>query len=156
MVIRRAGLEDLAALQGCFFASVSVLAAPYYSAEQRRAWVERMLSNNASWQSKLVDNLVWQARNGDELQGFCSLTPQGLIDWLFVHPLHARRGVASALLEQAETMARYEGLPRLEAFVSLAAESAFIMAGYKLDYRQEVDINGTLLPNAHMVRTLGA
>ena len=156
MLIRRAGVDDLPALQSCFFASVSVLAAPYYNAEQRRAWVELVLAQTTIWRNKLADNLVWQAVVDGQVLGFCSLTPQGLIDWLYVHPSHARRGVASALLEQAETMARYEGMPKLEVFASLAAQPLFIARGFTLAYRQELDVNGVALENAHMVKPLAA
>ncbi|KPC54458.1 GNAT family N-acetyltransferase [Amantichitinum ursilacus] len=155
MLIRRAGPDDLAALQSCFFASVSVLAAPHYTPEQRRAWVERALSDAASWREKLVSNTVWHALEGDVVAGFCSLTHAGLVDWLFVHPAFARKGVARALLEQAETMARYEGLTRMDTFASLAAQPVFAACGFTLDYRQDVDVNGIKLENAHMVRELG-
>ncbi|GAB7128703.1 hypothetical protein JCM19000A_32110 [Silvimonas sp. JCM 19000] len=154
MLIRQAGPDDLAALQSCFFASVSVLAAPHYTPEQRRAWVERGLADGAAWRNKLAHNHVWHALEADVVAGFCSLTHEGVVDWLFVHPAFARKGVARALLQQAETMARYEGLSRMEAFASLAAQPVFTACGYTLEGRQQVDINGIKLENAHMLRVL--
>ncbi len=153
MLIRQAGPDDLAALQSCFFASVSVLAAPHYTPEQRRAWVERGLADGAAWRNKLAHNHVWHALEADVVAGFCSLTHEAWsIGCLCILHLRAKawRGPCCSKLKPW----RATKLERMEAFASLAAQPVFTACGYTLEGRQQVDINGIKLENAHMLRVL--
>ena len=54
--------------------------------------------------------------------------PGGMIWHLAVHPDHQRRGIASALLDEAERRAREQGLARLEAWTR---DDAHVQAWYE-------------------------
>ncbi len=155
MKLVRTSADDLAALQACFFASVSVLAAADYSPEQRRAWVDLALNNTDSWRQKLATQFGWKAIDGDAVLGFILLVPQeNLVDWLYVAPAAANSGVATQLLRELERTARNLGMVQLETHASITAQRFFARRGYEVVEQQEVEAGGSRLPRALMRKAL--
>ncbi|GGP20999.1 GNAT family N-acetyltransferase [Silvimonas iriomotensis] len=157
MKLLRTGVDDLPALQACFFASVSVLTAKDYTPEQRRAWVSRGLDHAETWRSKLGSQFGWKAIENETVQGFILLVPQdNLIDWLYVSPAAANSGVATHLLWELERTARTLGMPHLETHASITAQPFFERRGYALVEKEEVDTGSCVLPRALMRKSLQA
>ncbi|WP_283150435.1 GNAT family N-acetyltransferase [Silvimonas soli] len=155
MKVLRTGADDLSALQACFFASVSVLTAADYSLQQRRAWIDRALAKRETWREKLSSQFGWKVTDEDHILGFVLLVPQDcLIDWLYVAPTAANSGVATLLLREVERTARILGMPTLRTEASLTAQPFFLRRGYALVEQRSVDIDGCVLPNALMEKTL--
>ncbi|GGP27898.1 GNAT family N-acetyltransferase [Silvimonas amylolytica] len=155
MKLLRTGVDDLPALQSCFFASVSVLAAKDYTPEQRRAWVSRALDNANTWRDKLVSQFGWKAVENEEVQGFILLVPQdNLIDWLYVSPAAANNGVATNLLRELERTARTLGIPHLETHASVTAQPFFERRGYEVVEKEEIEAGNCVLPRALMRKKL--
>ncbi len=77
-----------------------------------------------------------------------------LLDFAYVHPAFARKGVGDALYAVVEGRARSVGVTRLRTEASLVAEPFFVRHGWRVVQRQEVVRNGVALRNAVMEKAL--
>jgi len=129
--------------------AVRGLASARYDGEQIEAWLDS-LPDGAGWRARLQRSAVTLAERGGELAGFVSLAPPGVVDLLFVHPDHARRGVGRALLSAAIEQAADRPWPQLEADVSLVARPLFETLGFRVLRRQMVERGSRRLDNFRM------
>ena len=142
------------ALRSVFHAAVHCLASSHYSAEQRAAWAPSE-HDAAQWAARMQANQPFVAdTDGGAIAGFADLQPGGYIDMFFVAPAFARQGVGHALMEHIHAQAAQQGLARLWADVSLAAEPFFAARGFAVETRQAVEREGVVLHNARMGKAL--
>ncbi|MDD3444924.1 MAG: GNAT family N-acetyltransferase [Zavarzinia sp.] len=153
ITLRSATPADYQAMATLFRESVHRGAARDYDAEQRAAWapVEMDMAAFAARQDLCR---VWIAERAGAMAGFVTSRDDGLVDMLFVHPDHLRRGVGRRLLEIIETEARRAGRAGLYANVSLTARSLFEACGFQVMADQVVELRGRRFRNFHMVRRL--
>jgi putative acetyltransferase len=151
--LRPATRADVPAMMTLFHASVHLVAAADYDAQQREAWAPAVM-DRARWERRLDEQQVRVAEHRDALAGFCTWNAEGCLDLLYVHPDHLRRGVASALCAAAEADLRLRGVTRLHTQASLTAQPFFQRQGFRLVQRQTVEIRGVVLPNAVMEKIL--
>jgi putative acetyltransferase len=144
---------DTPVLIEIFKCAIEVLAAEDYDEEQCRAWASRMVDEEAQ-RERLSANLTLVALLDGDAAGFISLKHQELIDLLFVHPNHARKGVATALCEAVEKLAAARKTPALVTFASDTAKPFFERRGYVSQYRNTVEMNGVWLGNTNMKKML--
>lgn len=145
---------DAPALRSVFHAAVHRLACGHYSAEQLAAWAPAEY-DAAQWAARMQANQPFVAEaGGGAIAGFADLQPGGYIDMFFVAPAFARQGVASVLMAHIHAQAAQQGLVRLWADVSLAAESFFAAQGFAVEARQAVERVGVVLHNARMGKAL--
>jgi len=149
LLLRRWSGERPEALLALLHDSVGALAPARYDAEQIEAWLGS-LSDAAGWRSRLCHVEVTVAERDGELAGFVGLAAAGVVDLLFVHPEHARRGVGRALLSAAISQAAARCWPQLEADVSLVAHPLFEALGFRIVRRQVVERAGRRLDNFRM------
>lgn len=117
------------------------MGARHYSPEQVSAWGSRYRSSTGLAKRSETGADIWVACPDDNPPvAYTLLEPDGHLDMLYCHPDHTRRGVADALLSQAEEFARDIGLKRLHTEASELARSAFERAGYAVDTRQNFTI----------------
>ncbi len=129
--------------------SVGGLASARYDGGQIEAWLAS-LPDGAGWRARLGRSAITLAERGGELAGFVGLAAPGVVDLLFVHPVHARRGVGRALLSAAIRQAVACRWPQLEADVSLLARPLFEALGFRVLRRQTVERCGRRLDNFRM------
>lgn len=111
-MIRTAAIDDLAGIARAHTASIQVLCASFYSADQIEAWTTPLVP--AIYASALEDETVVVADVGGEIAGFGILDPaRGEVHAVYVHPAYAGLGVGSALLARMESIARKNGVDRL-------------------------------------------
>lgn len=142
---------DLEAVLTLFYETVHAVNADDYSPAQLDAWAPRM-PDRVAWQTRLAAERVLLAEENDVLLGFASLDVEcGLIDHLYVHKDHQRRGIASTLCDQLESRA-ISSVLYTEA--SLTAAPFFVARGYQLVRRQQVVRRGVILANIIMKKSL--
>ena len=129
--------DDLTAILALFSASIHVLAATHYTHAQRRAWAPGEPDRDA-WQARLLGQTTRLGEVDGALAGFIAYTQAGHIDLLYTAPAHARRGIASALYDEAESEARRLGAQRLVAEASLVATPFFERKGFRIVEVQDV------------------
>ncbi|PWG65377.1 GNAT family N-acetyltransferase [Spiribacter halobius] len=155
MKLRRYREADVAALVHLFTESVHSLAAPDYAAEQRQAWAP-IPPDLAAWRARFreLDTIVAEAE--DRVLGFLSYEPNGHIELLYTAPHAARKGVASALLQEAAgCLARVKGTGELFTEASLTAVPFFLKQGFEVTAEQTVRRRGVSFRRFAMRRPAG-
>jgi putative acetyltransferase len=153
MKIRAYRPADLAAVVELFGASIHVLAARDYDAAQRAAWAPAE-PDLGEWSGRLIGQMTLVAEVGVELSGFIACSDDGHIDLLYTSPSHARRGVASALYQDAERQLREAGATELVTEASLVAAPFFARQGFRVEEEQKVVRRGIEFRRYRMKKTV--
>lgn len=152
MYIRKAKNEDIDSIRKLFRETIQVVNSRDYTPEQLACWAEKG-SSNEIWQTRIKEQHFIVAEKPTHIVGFCALRPDGYIHSIFVHKDYQREGIARSLLMEIEEYARKNNIKELTADVSLTAKPFFEKNGYKVMYRQTVDI-GVTMDNYHMNKIL--
>lgn len=139
ITIRAFQASDLDAVIALFQGAVRQIASQDYSPEQIDAWVA---VDRAAWEKRLLESQTWVALRHHELAGFGNIEDDGHLDMLFIHPLHQRSGVATALLKWMELAVVKMGIPVMFTEASITAKPFFIGHGFQLIEAQQVSVRG--------------
>ena len=123
---------DAAATWKVFHAAVRSTALACYSAEQVAAWAPDDVDADR-WAHRRAAAWTLVAVHNGQVAGFTDLTDAGELDMLYVHPEHARRGVATCLVAGVVTEARRRGLLRLDVRASRVLQPLLERFGFVLD-----------------------
>lgn len=128
--VRKAGLQDCAAICKLHASSIRILGRSHYSAEDVDAWAGRW--EPADYHHIVTDNEVLLACRGDSVLGFGTLDlEKGEIRQLYVHPDHPRQGIGTRLLDELLALARAAGLASIHLESSLHALDFYLQAGFQ-------------------------
>jgi putative acetyltransferase len=153
LVIRPAMESDFGNIGCIFHDAVHQIARRDYTEEQLRAWSPREL-DAAHWQRRTAQLEVRVAVLQGVVAGFIGFSQLGYIDLLFVRPEFIRRGIARALLLEAEKLLRQFNLERTWTEASLTARAFFQSMGYTTLRDQTVCSGGIKLRNYRMEKIL--
>jgi putative acetyltransferase len=142
---------DLNDVVRCFTESVRVIAARHYDAQQVDTWAP-VDADLVSWRERLSHSGVFVADVQGGVAGFVRVEPSGLIDQIYVHPAHVRRGIGTELLCAGCAWAVANGAKRFEANVSFAARPFFEAAGFRVEREQSVEYKSVAFSNFRMVK----
>ena len=104
MKIRRADLSDAAAISSLFYETITHINKAHYTPAQIEAW-RAGATDTEKWTRKINEQYFFVAELENEIVGFSSITPDGYLDYMFVHKDHQGRGIATKLLEPLEQIA---------------------------------------------------
>jgi putative acetyltransferase len=150
--VRPVTRADHAELRVIFNDAVTRLGAAHYDAAQVRAWLAR--GEHADFTAQFDQGLLLVAERGGRVVGFIQLAPINQLALLYVHSAFARQGVATALCEQLEQLARQAGVECLQVAASRCARAFFAGRGYRLDGNEWVDCDGQQLERFRMHKRL--
>jgi putative acetyltransferase len=153
LVVRPALESDFGAIGRVFHEAVRQIARRDYTEDQVRTWSPRQL-DAAHWQQRTVKLEVRVAALESVVAGFIGFSHSGYIDLLFVHPEFVRRGVARALLLEAESLLGQLGVETAWTEASLTARGFFQAMGYGTVREQTVCCGGVELRNYRMEKVL--
>ncbi|AIE84886.1 zinc finger CHY domain protein [Fimbriimonas ginsengisoli Gsoil 348] len=152
-LIRRARLGDGGPLCDLFFRSVNVLGAGDYSPDQLAAWTSRI--NPERLERRLLSTVAFVAEENGRPVGFGSLDPaHGELDFLYVHPESAGRGLGRQLAEAIEAEAALRGFSEVHLTASLNAVSIYERLGYGQLERFSKTIDRVEVPCVRMSKRL--
>jgi putative acetyltransferase len=159
VLVRRATVEDAAAMCAVSLAAIQHSAAAHYSPDQLTAWSGR---RSVEGHRRMVEETTaFVAVVGGELAGFATVAPAsvgalqaGEVDQLFVAPAYGGRGVARGLLAAVEELAREAGLKELVTHASWRAAPVFERSGYRRVEEEAVDLDGVRITRVRMRRSL--
>jgi putative acetyltransferase len=158
LAIRPFHADDAAPLYELFHASIHALASRDYTPAELAAWAPPQEGGAGQepmeWAHRRASKPTWVAERQGAYAGFIDLEPDGHIDMLYVHPDHARAGVARALFAHLLDVALRMRLTRLYAEASLTARPCFERWGFQVVRAQSVLLRGQNLTNFQMVRSL--
>ena len=144
---------DTVPLQDLYAASIEELTQDDYDEDQRLAWISRA-ADPVAFAKRLMDNLTLVVERDGEILGFASLKANTEVDLLYVHPFAAGEGVATALLDALEKLAKARGTNTLTADVSDTAHDVFLARGYVPVRRNNIPIDDVWLANTTMSKAL--
>ena len=144
---------DAAALAALFRSSIGELGAEDYDEGQREAWAARA-DDEAAFAKALAGSLTLVAIGAGVPVGFASLAGPDKVAMLYVDPGHARRGIASMLLDALVRLAGGRGAARLSVDASDCARDFFAARGFVASVRNTVPLGDQWLGNTTMTRTL--
>jgi putative acetyltransferase len=152
-VIRPALESDFGAVGRVFHDAIRQIARRDYTEEQVRAWSPGKLGAT-HWQRRTAKLEVKVAVLESVLAGFIGFSHRGHIDLLFVRPEFVRRGIATALLLEAERVLGQLNVGTAWTEASLTARAFFQTMGYSAVREQTVCCGGVELRNYRMEKVL--
>ncbi|MFG1238723.1 GNAT family N-acetyltransferase [Xanthobacter autotrophicus DSM 597] len=145
---------DAPALADLFRAAIAELTGEDYDSEQQEAWAAKA-DDAEAFAARLAASLTLVALRGKAVAGFVSLKDNAHIEMLYVAPDAVGTGVAKALCDAAETLAKARGTRKLTVDASDTALGFFQKRGYVPQRRNMVPLADTWLANTAMEKTLG-
>ena len=150
--VRSYAPADAVATYEVFHAAVRRTALACYSPAQVRAWAPDEVDMDR-WAARRAAawTIVAVERDHDRVIAFADLTDAGEMDMLFVHPDHARAGIAATLVARVVDQATSRGLNSVEVHASKVLQPLLTRLGFTTD-QDHVDNHrrGQVLVNATM------
>ncbi|KTD41563.1 GNAT family N-acetyltransferase [Legionella parisiensis] len=146
---------DEAEIYQLFYETVHNVNCKDYTKEQLQAWAP-INPNLSEWQKSLIKNYTFVAidKESDKIIGFSDLEENGHLNRGYVHKDYQKQGVGKALLEAREHTATALGIPKLFSDVSITAKQFFESCGYITEVKQTQVLNGMILTNYRMTKSL--
>ena len=153
MVIRQAGQEHLDEILELFRETILHVNHVHYNPEQIKAWAEGA-KDKERWGDKIRNQyFVWADLDG-QMAGFCSITPNGYLDTMFVDKNCQKMGVASFLYAEMERKALEQKNEIIISDISITARPFFESRGFTVTKEQQVPCRGAVLTNYKMQKIL--
>lgn len=152
--IREAMPNDATALKDLFYNTVLAINRRDYSQEEVEDWAS--CGNDLSrWRDRIETQYFIVAENQlSEIVGFSSITPEGYLDYMYVHKDFQNKGIATMLLNEIERYAKENGITEITSEVSITARTFFEQQGYIVEREQTRQAKKLLLTNFCMVKRL--
>lgn len=145
---------DAPVLAALFRASIAELTGDDYDEEQQEAW-SAAADDEEAFAARLAGALTLVALRDGAPVGFAALKDNAHIELLYVSPEAAGTGVARALADALETLAKARGTRKLTVDASDTALGFFQKRGYVPQRRNMVPLADTWLGNTAMEKPLG-
>lgn len=145
---------DAPALAALFRAAIEDLTGEDYDADQQDAWASAADDEDA-FGARLAALLTLVAVGGGTPVGFAALKDNAHVEFLYVHPDAAGTGVARALCDALEALARSRGTKVLTVDASDTALGFFQARGYEAQRRNMVPRGSEWLGNTTLQKKLG-
>lgn len=153
MRIRLVRRGDGGELCHVFVRSAHGLGATAYSPEQLQAWTSRITPSRL--EERLLATVSFVAEEDGRLVGFASLDPDAAeLDFLYVHPSFAARGIGRALSDTVDREAALRGVLELRLTASLNAVPVYERLGYVREGVFEKTLDGVHIQCLRMRKTL--
>ena len=153
MQIRSACAEDLEQIISLFENTVEYVNSKDYTKQQIEVW--KNAKNPDIWLEKINNQFFYVAVIDRQIIGFSSLEATGYLDFMYVHHLYQRQGIALKLLKTVLFLASELNLTRIWASVSITAQPFFEKHGFEEFEEEQKSISGVTFKNALMEKVLG-
>lgn len=145
--------EYAATLADLYHRSVHAIDPIVYSDEEKEAWATTP-PDYAKWEARLAIKQPYLIMLGDDVAGFIELDDDGHIDCTYTCPNHQGKGVATALYNHIESIAKKRGDKRLYVEASHIAKPFFEKFGFVVLHENKVERNQLVLINFTMEKYL--
>jgi putative acetyltransferase len=153
MLIREFRAGDEPELYDVFFSAIHEIAIRDYTPKQVDAWAPKSIDPNR-WAHKMRAIAPFVVEHDGKPIAYADVQPSGYIDHFFVSAPFARQGVGSMLMQRIHDTATFKGISVLTSNVSRTAQPFFRRFGFAIVEEREPAIDGVVLPNALMEKTL--
>src|SRR5687768_8937254 len=135
-----------------FFETINHVNIKDYNPSQIETW-SAGYNNISGWRKKLLEQYFVVAKINADVVGFASITPDGCLDYMFVHKNHQREGIASKLLSAIEKYVVETGLVEIWSDVSITAKPFFLRNGFKISRTYLKEVRGVYFQNTIMTKS---
>ncbi|MGN1100074.1 MAG: GNAT family N-acetyltransferase [Christensenellales bacterium] len=142
MILRRYIPSDCEQLIKLFFETVHTVNAGDYNEEQLNAWATGR-EDAREWNESLSSHYTVVCVEDDVIAGFGDIDENGYLDRLFVGKDYQRRGIATAVCDELEGVARDS---KITVHSSVTAKPFFVRRGYAEIAKRSAVRNGVFLP----------
>ena len=142
MFIRKYEPADCKELTELFYHTVHTINAKDYTKEQLDAWATGQVDLK-KWNASLQRHFGVVAVDDGIIIGFGDIDRTGYLDRLFVHKDYQRKGVATAICNQLESVVQ----GNIVVYSSITAKPFFEKRGYRVVKEQQVERQGVFLTN---------
>jgi len=142
--VSRASNNDLPLMQRFFYQTVMAHGAAIFTKEEILRY-SRLAANKRYWRQKFINDFVYNAKLNGEIVGSFLLNRNGTIGYIFVHQDYQRKGIAKALYNALEKVARDAGMVELRTEINMATKSFFQKNGYTITKEIKPSKNGEIL-----------
>jgi putative acetyltransferase len=146
---------DAPVLAGLFRDAVLITGRNAYTREQVEAWAS-FADDLEAFRRRLGRGITLVALEGDETIGFGQLDPTGHIALLATAPRHGRKGVATTVCRELESLAVKAGQSRLRTEASLIALPLFTRLGFVVEAKELAELKGVVFERFRMSKELAA
>lgn len=147
MLIREYRPSDCRELAELFYNTVHTVNAEDYTKEQLDAWATGQVYLK-KWNQSLQEHFSIVAIDNSIIAGFGDIDKTGCLDRLFIHPRYQRKGIATAICNQLESLVQ----ENIVTYASITARPFFEKRGYKVVKEQQVERQGIFLTNFVMIK----
>ena len=140
--IRTAKKADIPQLAEVYQDAVTSLGPAHYNEEQITIWANWPRDNAAEFERRMSTGVVLVAELDSKLVAFGQWVPPDHLDFLYTRGEFARQGLAKALHEALETIARKQRAPLLRTEASRVSRPVFSKFGYQVTGIEEVSRSG--------------
>lgn len=120
-----------------------------YTREQLDVWAPEKIDIK-KWKTRIKNNFVAVAKDGNKIIGFGELSPEGCIDMIYVHKDYLSQKIGQMLLECLVQKAKKLSLTEVITEASITAKPFFEKYGFKLIKKQVKTINDVDFVNYRM------
>jgi len=120
-----------------------------YNKKQVIAWTSKM-KNITRWKCVLLGQFCIVATRSNHIVGFGSLDRGKYIDFLYVHYLFQRQGVASLIYKMLKKRSLQLGSKKISTHASKTAKSFFISKQFKTEKIHRIVFSGVAISNYAM------
>lgn len=149
MLLREYRTADCEKLAKLFYQTVHSVNARDYTEEQLNVWATGKV-DLPKWDESFLRHKTMVAIQNGEIVGFGDMDLNGYLDRLYVHKDYQRQGIASAICDELEHVAK----GNIITHASITAKPFFLNRGYHVVREQQVIRDGVVLTNYVMEKDL--
>lgn len=142
ILLRPADAADLDSLAAIYRDAVTTLGPTAYSPDQVEVWRRWPADEPAEFRRRVLGGHCWLAAVDGEPAAFATYTTPDHLDFLYTRGNFARRGLATRLHHQLESIARDESAVVLRTEASLISRPVFQRLGYEVNATETVNRGG--------------
>lgn len=135
--------------------AIRVIAAPFYSPEQVRAW-SALADDLTTWDLRLARGVTLVAEVDGIVGAFGQLDPWDRLALLYTHSRFTRRGLASRLCEALEREARARGASSLRTEASVFSKPLLARRSFEPLEKEHVYVGEVAFTRWRMLKRLRA
>lgn len=147
MFIRAYQSSDCKELTELFYNTVHTVNAKDYTKEQLDVWATGQVDLK-KWDQSFQEQFSFVAVDNGIIAGFGDIDQTGYLDRLYVHSGYQKKGVATAICDQLESVVQ----GNIVTHASITAKPFFEKRGYRVVCEQRVERQGIFLTNFVMVK----
>lgn len=153
MELRKANSSDVDKITDLFRSTVQNVNSKDYNQKQIEVW-SSVADRKKGWIKVLQEQKVIVTTHKNKITGFGTITKEGFINFLYVHHLFQRQGVAKLILEKLEEIAVKNNNSFIYCNASNTAKNFFLKKGFKVIRQSNQEAEGLIFEMTRLEKNI--